>query len=124
MPWRLTVRTGPKVIRAQYETLPEALQDLEAQCRLVEAKPPLRSVRVPTRTFEPAQQVAARAEVSGPRRFMPPVRAGVDVRGDGSSEAWTGRASRDLVSQEEGEDAYAALRRVLTSMESSVSVEP
>lgn len=60
------------------------------------------------REFEPAQQVAARAEVSGPRRL----RAGIDLRGDGSAQAWTGRFVRRLIEVEPGEDAYGALRRV------------
>jgi hypothetical protein len=56
------------------------------------------------------QQVVARGGLAGPRG----ARGGIDVRGDGSTEAWTGRSwNRELVQQEAGEDAFAALRRVL-----------
>jgi hypothetical protein len=55
--------------------------------------------------------VAARGELTGPGGL----RAGVDVRGDGSAEAFTGRLVRRLVELREGEDAYSALRRVATS---------
>ena len=97
----------------KFDALPEALEALERRCREAAAKPPRRMVRVPMRTFTPAEQVAARAEVAGPGRLFPAVRAGIDVRGDGTTEAWLGRTSRELVPQEGSEDAYAALRRVL-----------
>ncbi len=60
------------------------------------------------RKLEPVQQVVARLELSGKR-----TRGGVDVRGDGSSEAFTGRMRRRLIEQRRQETAYEALRRTL-----------
>jgi hypothetical protein len=63
------------------------------------------------RRLEPVQIVVARLELSGPRRL----RGGIDVRGDGSSEAFVGRLRRQVVEQRDGESAYDALRRKLLS---------
>ena len=60
------------------------------------------------RRLDPVQQVVARLELSGRE-----LRAGVDVRGDGSSEAFTGRMRRRLIEQRRDETAYQALRRTL-----------
>lgn len=115
MPFRTMIRYGPRVERATCATLDEALDLLETRCRTLVETSRRSRVTIARRTFEPIQQVAARAEVSGPQRLRPAIRGGVDVRGDGSAEAWTGRVRRSLVAQRAGETAYDALRRALSS---------
>ena len=111
--YRLLVREGPRVTRARHGSLDEALEDLAAHVSRLSEQSPREPIDLPTRRFEPIAQVVARAELCGPQRLLPRVRAGVDVRGDGSAEAWMGRTSRQVVVQEDGESALAALRRVL-----------
>jgi hypothetical protein len=48
-----------------------------------------------------------RAEIKGPEGL----RVGLDVRGDASAEAYAGRLSRRLLEPQDGEDAWATLRR-------------
>jgi hypothetical protein len=107
--YQIKVRRGPRVEKLKAATLDEALEVLEAKARAAADGPPREAIDVKVRRFEPVQQVAARAELSGPGRL----RAGVDVRGDGSTEAWTGRVRRRLIAAEAGESAYDALRRAL-----------
>ncbi|HET9739356.1 MAG TPA: hypothetical protein VFP78_14665 [Solirubrobacteraceae bacterium] len=106
--WRVTVRTGPRVEKLRAPTLTEALELLEAETRAAATTTRRGTIDARFRTFEPEDQIATRAELRGPR-----VRAGIDVRGDGSVQAWTGRLRREALSPEAGEDAYAALRRAV-----------
>lgn len=107
--YTVTVRTGPKVQREHFDARGAALDWLEQSLRALANTERLPTIDLRYREFSPVQQVAARGEISGPRRL----RAGVDVRGDGSAEAFTGRVRRRLVEQEDGESPYDALRRVL-----------
>jgi|SRR5215207_5145827 len=120
MPFRLVTRNGAKVTRERAETLGEALDLLERYGRGLAAQPRRKEVDLRFRTFAPADQVAARVEMKGPQRWRPAVRAGIDVRGDGSVAAWTGGTQREPVEPEAGESPYDALRRALQS----TSVDP
>lgn len=115
MSWRVLVRTGPRVQRLRADSLDEALELLETEARVAANTTRRGAIDVRLRRFEPADQVAARVELrgSGPR-------AGFDVRGDGSVQAWTGRIRRRLIEPDDGETVFEALRRTLQS----TSVEP
>ncbi len=113
MPWKLTVRAGPRVQRSRFEELDQALDAVEARARELSQGAPGEAIDVKYKRFEPIRRVAARIELAGPERLLPSVRAGVDVRGDGSIEAYRGRLRREVVKQRKGETAYRALRRAL-----------
>ena len=115
MPFRVLTRSGARVERVCADSLESALELLERRCRELAGIVSREPVTVYRRTYEPVQQVAARAEICGPQRWRPRVRAGIDFRGDGSAEAWTGRARRELIDQRLGESVYDALRRALSS---------
>jgi hypothetical protein len=107
--WRLITRLGPRVERDRFATAEEAIAALEEQCRAVANTSRRDTVKALTRTYDPVAQVQARAELRGPGGAS----GGVDVRGDGSAEAFTGRVVRRLIASRDREDAWAALRRVI-----------
>ena len=112
MSWRVVVRSGPRVEKHQADTLGEALELLETEARVAANTERRAAVDVRYRTYAPGDQVATRAELRGPGP-----RAGFDVRGDGTVEAWTGRVRRRLIEPEGDETPFGALRRQMTSVE-------
>jgi hypothetical protein len=113
--WRLTVRNGPRVERMRHDTLDAAVDAMEQ--RMDELAPTARreAIQVFRRRFDAIRQVAVRAEITGPGGLLGGLHGGVDLRGDGSAEAYVGRFRRSLVALEPGETAYDGLRRALVS---------
>jgi hypothetical protein len=116
--WRLTVRDGSRVERFSHATLDDAITDLRSRVKELEPRARRDEVTFLRRKIEPVGQVAARIEVAGPQRFVPAVQGGLDLRGDGSSEAYTGRLRRRLIEPKKGENAIAALTRTLRAQSS------
>jgi hypothetical protein len=112
--WRVTIRHGARVSRERYSSLEDALAAIEERGR--ELSTSARAKPVDTKVlgrWEPQQQVAARLELGW--------RGGVDIRGDGSAEAYTGRVRRKLIEQRADESPYDALRRQLGGPTSSTT---
>jgi hypothetical protein len=102
----VTLRRRGAVSRERCADLAQALALIERDLRA--ESPSGRAEQALARRYEPVQIVAARGEVAGPG-----VRGGVDLRADGSAEAFTGRWRRRVVAQLPGESAYDALARAL-----------
>jgi hypothetical protein len=107
--YTLTVRRRGATERERFATLDEALVALEARLDGLARGERRGAEHGLGREYEPVAQVAVRGEVAGPAGL----RGGVDLRGDGSAEAYTGRLRRRLVDRGTGETAYEALRRAL-----------
>jgi hypothetical protein len=108
--YTLTVRSGGKVRKERHRELDDALAAMERFAgELADGAHARPAGGFLMRRLDPVQQVVGRIELAGPGR----VRAGVDVRGDGSSEAFVGRVRRRLIKQEGNETAFDALRRAL-----------
>jgi len=114
MAYRVAARAQGKVERSEHASLADALEALITAARIAAAGPRASTVDLKARRWAPEDQVSARVELRGPTRWRPATAAGIDVLGDGSLRAWTGAPERRAVEPGAGEDAYDALRRVLT----------
>ena len=113
MPYTVTIRVGPKITRSRHPSLGEAIDMLERELTTLGPAARRETKKALTREYEPGAQVSARGEVCGPSRLRPRVRAGADVRGDGSIEVYRGKVRRDPIAVEPGERPFDALRRTL-----------
>jgi hypothetical protein len=107
------------VERATHASLQAALSAVEDRAARLAEDIGRNPVDVRYRRFEPAQQIAARLELAGPQRRLPSIRAGIDVHGDGSSQAYLGRVRRQVVTARRRESAVQALRRELAAADSA-----
>ncbi len=108
--YRVLMRHKGLVERHKADSLEAALSVVEERATHLSGEANERPVDLKVfKSFDPVQQVFGRVELRGPKRL----RAGVDVRGDGSLESFTGSVRRQLVEQRDGESAFDALRRTL-----------
>lgn len=107
--WKVTLRLGPRVVHEKADDLPGAIAELRISLVAAAAQATGESTSALFREYDAVEVVMARGELRGPKG----ARGGIDVRGDGSAEAWTGRFRKEVVALEPGEDAYQALERAL-----------
>jgi len=106
-PYKLVMRFGPRVEKERFASLEDALRALESRIPAVSRREKRSAFG---RDYDPVRQVAGRLELHGPQG----AHGGIDVRGDGSAEAYTGWVRKRIVEAEKGESAAEALRRALT----------
>jgi hypothetical protein len=111
-PWTLTVRSGPAVAHERHPSLDEALAAARAHVAALRQNASRPTRQVLGREYDPVSQVAARVELR--RRRLRGPHGGVDVRGDGSTEAWAGLVRKRLLTPADGEDLWSSLERALT----------
>jgi hypothetical protein len=112
--WTLTVRDGSEVERTQFTDLEKALGALDRRLSELEPTAHREDVHLLKRKIDASRLVPVRVELAGPQRFRPTFRGGIDLRGDGSMEAFTGRSRRTLIAQGKRESPLQAFRRAAT----------
>lgn len=111
--YRLTVRHGPEVERERFESLDEAVAELERRAERIRGEGGLGEVKM-LRTYEPQERVHARLEVTGPG-LLRRADAGVDVMGDGSVVPYRGAVLKKRLEPRDGQSPYDAVREALAS---------
>jgi hypothetical protein len=107
--YTLTVRRRAATARERFASLPEALAALEARLDALAPGERRGRERALSRELAPVELVAVRGEVAGPG-----VRGGVDVRGDGSVQAYVGGVRRRPLKAKGRTTPFEALRQALS----------
>ena len=89
-------------------TLDDALDSLQAELNALGPGTRRETTSAFVRDYQPDELVALRLEIRGRG-----VCGGIDLRGDGSEEPYTGRIRRKAIEAAPGENAVSALRRSL-----------
>lgn len=110
--YTLKVRDGARTMREGFDSRPQLLEAAGRHAEDLAAAAANKPVKTPLRDYDPIDQVVGRVEISkkGHRPLLGE-HAGIDVRGDGSMEAWSGRLSRNVIEQSPGETVLGALKR-------------
>ncbi len=107
------MRAGPRVDHMRFDALGAALDALEHRVTQLADDAARRPAETQLKRYSPAEQVVARVELAGPERRLSRKHAGIDIHGDGATEAYLGRVRRTRIERAEGDDTLAALRRAL-----------
>lgn len=91
-----------------FPTLEDALAGLQAELNAAGPHARKETVKAFIRDFPPSELVAMRLEIRGRG-----VCGGIDLQGDGSQVAYTGRLKRKAIEPAPGQNAVGALREAL-----------
>ena len=109
--YRLTVRHGPRVTRAAFEDLDEAIAELRRRVGVIRGEGDLATAHG-FREYPPEERVHARLELStgGPLRGR---EAGIDVMGNGALVPYRGVIRKQSLEPGAGADPFDAVREAL-----------
>ncbi|HYC80636.1 MAG TPA: hypothetical protein VEB65_02540 [Solirubrobacterales bacterium] len=111
--WKLTVRRGGgEVEHSAYDDLGEAVAAMRSRALAIRSEGPARPIRS-IRTFEAADQVNARLQLTGSGRLFRKPTAGVDVRGDGTFVPFAGGVAREELDPTDHDTPFDIVRETL-----------
>jgi hypothetical protein len=111
MPWRLTVRHGPRVSKEDFDRLEDAIDAMRAGAAEVVRAGPLEPARG-FREYGAEERVAARLELSS-GGFLRGREAGIDVMGDGRLVPYAGVVRKQRLDGRSPDAAFAAVESAL-----------